>query len=784
MNGSFFIALNNLKKKKSEGAVIFFMAALAALLLYTGISVLAGMRHVLDDCRMRAHTADFMYVTDRKADEIEAILKAQPETAEYENGIVYNLFGVEYYKEKTEISQIQFLIADADADRTIGLLEGYDGGALQKEEIILPYYLKSGEGFSEGDCIYLKIGDREYPFTVAGFVENPLLGTPLNISTYQVYVNHDRMEELAADNPLIAASKCTEHRVRLREGESSYAYDQKISGILTRELPELSESAMGLGLNWELMSGGLSMISVICMGIILLFSVLLMIVMLIVIRFSIRNFMEMNLKNTGILQAAGYTSGQLVLSVVLEMGVLTVLSIFAGVLLGMAGSSVIGGFQGQLMGIRWTKGADVPAALLTACLILAIVLGVSVICGGCYRRVTVLNALRSGIHTHNFKKNHFSLENCPLPLSLVLSAKNLMQEKGKNLSIGLIVTLLSFVSCVGFGMYEYFVRKPDTFLEIAGMEAGDLFVVGENLEAIGAELEAWEEIEEVLYFNMETVTVENAGNSKELNCEVWRDPKAIHNELVIAGRHPEHDNEIVLAANVAKYLAVEEGDTIYVTGQGERLPYLVSGINQKMSEMGMRVLMTEEGMIRLNGANSFYGLYLYTKDISYDEISGKILARFPEITCTDSEKQIEAVMRSVTSAMTAICVIFVAITVLVVLLVEILLIKTRLIRERKNMGICKAIGYTTAQLIAQTILLNLPVIAAGAVIGGLAGSRLMGPAIVLCLSFSGITKCEFTVPMHWIFLTVLGIVGVALAVSFLSAVRIRKIRPVEMLTEE
>ncbi|MCH5333395.1 MAG: ABC transporter permease [Agathobacter sp.] len=784
MKGSFFIALNNLKKKRSEGAVIFFMAALLALLLYTGISVLSGMRQVLDDCRERTHTADYMYMADRKAEEIEAILRAQPETAEYENGIVYNLFGVEYYKEGAEGAQMEFIIADADADRTIGLLEGYHSGALEKDGILLPYYLKSGEGLLEGDRFCLKIGDREYAFTVAGFVENPLMGTPLNISVYQVYVNHERMEEMAAESPLIAAAKCTEHRVRLREGESSADYDQKVSAILTRELPELSESALGLGLNWELMSGGVSMMPTICMGIILLFSALLMIVTLIVIRFSIRNFMEMNLKNTGILQAAGYTSGQLMLSVVLEMGLLAVLSILVGVLLGMAGSSVIGGFQGRLMGLRWTKGVDVPAAFLTAFLILGIVLGVSLICSGCYRRITVLNALRSGIHTHNFKKNYFSLESCPMPLSLVLSAKNLMQEKGKNLSIGLIVMLLSFVCCVGFGMYETFVRKPETFLKIAGIETGDLFVIGENLDAVGSELATWEEVEEVLHFNMATVTVENNGLSKELNCEVWRDPKAIHNELLIAGRHPEHDNEIVLSANVAKYLEAEAGDTIYVTGQGERLPYLVSGINQKMSEMGMRVLLSEDGMLRLNGANSFYGLYLYTKDIPYNEISGKILARFPEVTCTDSEKQTEAVMRTVANGVAAVCVIFVTITVLVVVLVELLLIKTRLIRERKHMGICKGIGYTTAQLIAQTILLNLPVIAAGAVIGGLAGNRFMGPAVVLCLSFSGITKCEFTVPVHWIFLTVFGIVGVALTVSFLSAVRIRKIRPVEMLTEE
>lgn len=784
MGESFFIAKNNLKKKKGEAFVIFFMTALAALLLYISISVLTGMRQVVDDCYTRANTADFMYVTDQKADEIETILREEPETAEYENETVYNLFGVEYHREGKESAQMQFLVGNADASRTIGLLEGYGGGALKKDEIILPYYLKAAEGYSEGDRFYMKIGNREYPFTVAGFVENPLLGTPLNISVYQVYVSHACMEELAAGNPLIAAGRCTQHKVRLREGVSSYDYDQKISALLNRKLPELSDSANGLGLNRELMSSGVGMMSLISMAVILLFSCLLIAVALIVIRFSIRNFMELNLKNTGILQAAGYTSGQLLLSVVLEMGSLAAGAIFAGVLGGLAGSGLIGRFQAQMMGMRWTKGPDAAAAMLTACLILAVVLAVSGLCGRCYRKISVLNALRSGIHTHNFKRNYCSLEGCRLPLSLALSAKIIMQEKGKNLSVGLIVVLLSFVSCIGFGLYENFVLQPDIFLEIAGMESGNLVVSGTDVERIGAGLAEWEEIEEVLYFNQETLTVESGSDSREINCEIWRDPEALHNRLVISGRLPRHDNEIALSTNIAKFLKVKEGDTIYVIGKGERLSYLVSGIVQVMSEMGTRAMMTEAGITRLNGANQFHVLYLFTKEVPYEEMSAKILDRFPEVSCTDSEKQINTVMRSVASAMMAICVIFVVITVFVVVLVELLLIRTKLVRERKNLGISKAMGYTTAQLIAQTVLQNLPVIAAGAVIGGLAGSRLMGTVIVLCLSTVGITRCSFVVSGHWVFLTVIGIVGVALAVSFLSALRIRKILPVEMLTEE
>ena len=141
-------------------------------------------------------------------------------------------------------------------------------------------------------------------------------------------------------------------------------------------------------------------------------------------------------------------------------------------------------------------------------------------------------------------------------------------------------------------------------------------------------------------------------------------------------------------------------------------------------------------------------------------------------------------MNSVVLAMVAICVIFVIITVFVVAMVEILLIKAKVIRERKNLGLNKAFGFTTRQLIAQTMLMNLPVIALGAVCGVVLSVYLMEPLIIACMSFCGIEKCPFTVDFFWMAVTVIGILLVAIAASFVSAFQIRKIEPVKMLATE
>ena len=100
------------------------------------------------------------------------------------------------------------------------------------------------------------------------------------------------------------------------------------------------------------------------------------------------------------------------------------------------------------------------------------------------------------------------------------------------------------------------------------------------------------------------------------------------------------------------------------------------------------------------------------------------------------------------------------------------------------MGLNKAFGFTTGQLIVQTIMMNLPVIAFGAITGVVLSIYLMNPLIVACLSFCGIQECPFTMNFLWMAVTVVGVIMVAVAASFLSAVKIRKIEPVKMLMEE
>lgn len=785
MGALLFITKSNLKKKKGDIAVLFFLIALAAVLLYTSISVFSGMNSVLDHAYEKANTADYYFLAKDKVKEIKSILTSQKEVSDYEaTDCLFFSDGKYRKKGQKEKNQMSFIIGAAEDTRKLCTLAGYNGTSIAYDEILLPYSLKDAGGFFEGDDFYFTLGGTEYHFQVGGFVEDPLFATSLNISIYNVYLNENRIEDLKKNNKTIESKECVSHKVRLKKGESSTDFENRMSRLLTEKLPELSNSYT-LSLNWEAMKGGDGMMSWISMGIVFVFSMLLIVVALIVIRFSIHNFMERNRKNIGILQAAGYTAKQLNLTTVLEMGIVCLFAVTAGVLLGIAGSGLIGKFEGMIMGLSWNRGLDGNGMILTALIIFVTVLGTAWMCGRSYRKMPVLASLRGGIHTHNFKKNYFAFETSRLPKNLILAGKNLLCEKGKSISIFCIVALLAFSSAIGFGFYENFAMSTDLLLKISGSEAGNICISGKGLEKVGQQMEEWKEVDKVLYYGCSNVRLESKNGDTEVMSDIWKDTELVENEMVVKGRLPKHENEIMLTTAVAKTLKADVGDTIYVTGKGKRLTYIISGIDQKMNNMGLKAMMSEKGGIRLNGSNQILSLYVYTKDgITYKKISKKVLKEFPDVSTIDSEKQIEEATAGVSSSMVAICVIFVLITIFVVTMVEILLIRSKIIKEQKNLGLSKALGFTTGQLIGQTMMMNMPVIFLGAIFGALISRAAMGPMVVLCLSFCGIEQCDFTVHPFWMVVTVVGILAVAVVTSFLSAVKIRKIVPVKMLAEE
>lgn len=785
MYSLFLIAINNIKKKKSDVAVLFFLIILATLLLYASISILTNTSKVIDKKYEEFNTADFFYMTGSKDAKIIDVFTRQEEVEEVEKTDSIYLFSTKYYSEKTkEKEELSFILGAMEEENKICRIPAIDEDKKQYQSILLPYYLNADGSYEIGDKIYLTLGNHEYEFEVLGFVEDPLFATPLNVSIYKCYITKDCMNDILEKETALENSLWSEYKVKLRKGESSVDFEDKIMPILTRDVSDLS-NYINYGLNYESMKGGDAILSNIAMGVILVFSILLILIALIVIRFSVHNFIEENLKNIGILQASGYTSAQLKLASVMEMACITLAGTFIGILAGNISGGFVGSLQASMIGIRWEQEFDRMAAAISVFLVFSITIMVTFSVSRIYGRITVLDALRGGIHTHNFRKNYLSFETCLLPKEIILGCKSILSEKAKNISILCILVFLGFTGCVAFSLYQNFVLDNTMLLKLTGIERGLAIVNGENTEQIGKEAEKWDEINKVLYYDLIDINITYGNKQETVPCDVWKEPSQLEYETVVVGRLPKYENEIVLTTSISERLGATVGDVVYVKGSGEKKDYIVSGIDQKINNMGLKALMTSEGQKRLNGQKNISMIYLFTKEgVSFKEIEKRLLDEFSHINVIDVKKQTEASLSGVSMGMMLICVVFLTITILIVSMVVVLLVKGKVMRERKNYGIYKALGFTTGQLILQTIMSNLPVISLGAVLGAIFAVFLIDPLVTTSFAFCGIRKCNMEINPVWPIVTVIGIVLITISVSFLCSLKIRKIEPVKMLMEE
>lgn len=781
MYSLFFIAKNNLRKKKNDVIVLLLLIALAAFLFYNSVLVLNGINRVLDTAYEKAHTADMILITDAEEEEkIEEIFLSRKEVSEYEKTQCLYM-ETDYRKNLSEEkSSYAFYIGAIEDERTISILPDIEKDSITSDAILLPYYLKSS--YHLGDCFYMTAGDKEYSFQVAGFVEDPMFATPFNITVYSVYVTRACMEEMIKNTPSLKdqGGICKQYKVRLQAGKSTSEFEEEITAVLTKEIPGMK----GLTVNWQVMKNAARMLPYIIMGIIFVFSLLLVIVALIIVRFSIHNFIELNLKNVGILQASGYTVCQLKAVSTMEMGMLALFGIFIGTILGVIGSRQIGNLVGMTLGISWNQKFSLLTALETAGIVFFIVILAAFLSSSMYGKVAVLDALRRGIHTHNFKKNYFPLEKSSMPISIVLSGKNILGEKIKNISIFFMISILSLTTCIGFALYGNFATDAERLLDLLGMESGNIAVYGEELKEAGKEINRFKEVEKVLYHDQINITLTALEKEKTVVCDVWEEPELLQHETIVRGSLPKYDNEIVITTGLAKELDIDIGDVVYVEGEQEKLDYIVSGIDQGIQYMGLKACMNMEGMKRLNGYEAVSELVIYTEaGTAFEDIQDEILESFPKLEITDRESMVAETIAGATGGIAAICIVFVIITFLVVIMVEVLLIHARIIKEQKHYGINKALGYTTIQLMLQSMMTNIPVVALGAATGAVLSLFLLNPIVLFCFSF-GIEQSTMKMNPLWPIVTVVGIVFVAVAASFLSSVKIRNIEPVKLLMEE
>lgn len=775
------LTLSNIRKRKSAAVTLMALILLTVMLLDTGLSIALRLHSFQERKMAELHVPDVLtyYKASAQTREVEAVANQFPgvSDSEEEAALLVSERRV-HYGDSDVLSAL--LALRADGQRTFSpfkLMEVHPQPAGTRV-IYLPYMFHLSGGYDVGDTFSIPGKNESYSLVVGGFFEEALLGT-FTSGMVKVFVNDSAYEYL--EKALGQEAQYRFLSISLKDpGETAGKLNQEISERLATSGDSGSYAVMNAK---DVLEGNRFMVNLLAV-ILVVFSLLMVMIALIVIRFQILVQIEDYMVNIGVLKANGYTSGQIRESILLQFLLVGLAAALPGLAVSGAVMPLVGNLITSSLGLLWGSSLDWLSASLALPAVMALVLIVAFLSSRRLRFITPIAALRNGLQAHAFERNPVPLKASRLPLQLALGLKSLCRQTKQNLMLVVIAGGLTFSSVFCFILHFNMARDNTEVLKLVGVERSSVqLTVKQGRIQTGrlAELAAMKGVQKLALLDKREATVADT----TVQLQVSDDFSKLETQTVYRGRHPRYDNEISLSGIVAKRAGKSIGDEIAVTVNGKTGSYLITGLSQQITQLGMVASMTDSGYRRLVPDYTPRTINFYLDDsMEPATFASEVEARYPgEWSILNVEEWLEGTLKTFTSSVSAITWIVTAVTVLVVSLILYLVIKTLIMKRKREFGILKGLGFTSFQLMTQIACSLLPVIVIGVAAGCVMGYFYSDTMFALLLSSLGIYNVEFTVSLPQIMLLCLAIISISYGVSMLVSRRIRRISVYGLISE-
>lgn len=780
MKKTLLIVRANMRKAKGQTVAIIVLILFAAMLLNLWLMLSMDYRANFDRYHDELNAEHVTFVVEDRANEkrefLTQTLSTDTKVKEFRLDKCLYMVGTFPYNGGTMNGELMFIDKQTATTRTVGKTEIVEDSDF-KSGVYMPLLYKSDE-VAVGKTIEISLGCHTVTYTICGFFNNVMTGSHNCVIT-QIVLSDDKYAELGELNYAIKSTLCS---VRLNDIADNVNYEAHFKSTLSQKYP----NARMTGNCYELVSSSRYISQMICSAIMSVMAFLVLIIALVVIASNIINYIQVNLKNLGALKAVGYTSRQLVLSLLLQFTGLTVLTAIFGAGLSYCIFPAINGMMIAQTGIPYAM-RFLPLPLLISLVVLGGAVALAVwLSARRIKKIEPITALRTGIQTHNFKRNRVPLEKTKAPLNLALALKTTFSEIKHNITVCITMLVLSLVVMFSGLMAENIIVDITPFLNL---------IVGETADsAINVEIDTEDEFKKTLnsdnrvekFYLYTSLNVSHVGGA-ELMATFCDDFSKVNNQSVVyKGRFPKYDNEIAIAAKYAKENGFKIGNEIEISANGKTEKYLISGFTQISNNLGKDCLMTRAGYMRLGELTNVTYYINLTEGTEIDLFNDEVKSIFTDNVngLINIRTTFDGAAKVYVSLITIIVIAILVLSVIIIAFVLYLLVRTMLNNKKRDYGILKSLGFTTGQLIVQTAMSLMPAVILSTVIGLIVSGLVINPLMGLFLSGIGILKCTFNIPFG--FATAAGLALIAFTFGFacVLSLKVKKISPHSLLTGE
>lgn len=827
----------SLKRNKKDTISLTFLIFLGVMLLASGLSIQTSLNDFYYKSNERLHAQHYNVSIPNNSYKVSYLeyLQKDPRVSEAEARETAFMYGASYEVNggKKFLYANFFSTEDGAAIAPFTLLEESD--TKMENGIYVPYFFKNN-GYKIGDEVKFEYNREIFVYQTAGYFETTWYGTSVN-SVVTFYLPDDVYQDLYRQ---IGGGKLLS--VRLYNIADTEAFRQDFREETGLLIESAGRNVTSIDSTFQEMQSVSVIMPNVTASIMMGFSVIVFLIIFLVIRFRVYSYMEDNLKNIGIMEAIGNTSSQIRGMIILEYLFMTLTGGLAGVLASYGLIQLLGSFISGFVGARWISRLYPLVNLFCLLLITLLVVLTTGIYTRKIKKITPVIALRGGMASHSFRKNHFSFCKYNYPLQFQLACKGMAANYKQYLMVSAILLGVTTAAAFSMMLYSNMSGKDSAMYKAIGMENSNVSVAmaaHQDLNSFRDELLAMKEVRKTSTYAGTSCDVEGKNES----FYVSDDFSKLETVMVYEGSFPNYDNEVVITGTMAKALNKTIGDTVEIGYLGVKARYLICGLTQTMNNLGSLGLLSESGIQRINPSFVITEINVYLKDgydtesfiagleqnygvlspenkvdtsnmtpeqrVQYraEERIAKLLSMYgvdsadyslsvngevivSGTTNTYRINQIDNMELFISTSagqfvsMAAILALGVlAVTLFIVGLILILVIRYMVLRRRREFGMMKAVGYTSKQIRRQIALGFLPFSAAGIAAGGIFAGLTLNPVLNVLLAPIGISQMPFIGQPLLLAGLSAGLMIYVYLIAFMASGKVKSITAYELLND-
>lgn len=655
-----------------------------------------------------------------------------------------------------------------DEDTTISKYEIVETNNKKDNSVYLSNYTYIHSGLKLGDKFEYNINDIDYSNNVDGVIEEMQYGN-YSSSIISEYLSNDAYTYLLnnnENNEIVSIFVKSENSEKTYNDISKYFSEHNIN-IINKNYDVNSKSQR-------------LAISSILVLILTFFSTLILIVSLLVSKFKISESIDEEITNMGVLKALGYTSNEIIISIIAPYILMGIVSCLCGILLSFMLVPILAKVIEMQSGFIWNPKIDIISSLISFIICMVLITLFVLSSAKVIKKLNPINAIR-GINNKKSNKNKLDIDKTCGNIHFIIMLKNFVNSFRQNILLGLVLLFITIMLSFTITLFYNVNVNPLNFVNTLVEEHPDV-IINVN-DDIKPNIKNMNNVKNVIYYDDSNSVVYDSNSYKVFISENFND---LANDLCYEGVNPNNYDEIAVGSHIKEKYNLKLNDYITISNDENSYNYKIVGFIQSVNYSGEVIELTNEGYKKINTEYIPNKLYVYLNDTSKTEefITNSKDTYGDRINSTiNYVESMNSALTMYVSIVNIISIVIVIITIIIVYLILFILVSSIILKKKVDFGIYKSIGYKNNQLISHLIGGLIPSMLLSIVFGIIINKLFMKYIYLMIFKTVGAYKVNFVYPIVLYMVIGLVIIISTILLLILLSKKIKKISVYSLIKE-